>query len=91
MSVLAERLPISRRNLARGAALFLTGAMLVGSLVDCDGEGPQLPSGEGPVRQVEKTVPEELSPVSMSLGDQALMGAVEAAPIQVQAPQVELV
>jgi hypothetical protein len=82
MSVLTERLPISSKNLARGAALFLTGAMLVGSLVDCAGEGPSLPSGEGSDRQIERvTSEEEMSPAQLSLGDETLVGAVGAAAI----------
>jgi|GEM_PF-3460717 len=41
---LAEKFPnaIGSRHLSRGLGLFLTGAPLMGSLIDCDGEGPQL-------------------------------------------------
>jgi len=83
MSVLAERLPITSKNLTRGAALFLTGAMLVGSLVDCDGEGPQLPTSEGPNRQVERVTSEETGSAHLSLGGEAVMGVVES-PIAVE-------
>lgn len=95
MSTLVEKFPnaINSRHLTRGLGLSLTGALLMGSLIDCDGEGPQFPTsldGQGGDKSLESVVSQEIASLPRSLGDSALAGVVPPSSTQVAAPSFEL-